>query len=37
MGKIGVVFGLVGFGVVNLFNGLYDVKEDYVFVFVLVG
>lgn len=37
MGKIGVLFGFVGFGVMYLFNGLYDVKMDYVFVLVFVG
>lgn len=37
MGKIGVCFGLVGFGGIYFMNGLYDVCEDYVFVLVFIG
>lgn len=36
IGKIGVCFGFVGFGVVYLLNGLYDVKEDGILMLVIV-
>lgn len=37
IGKFGVCMVIVGFGVIYLLNGLYDVKFDKVFVLVILG
>lgn len=37
IGKIGVVLFIGGFGVIYFLNGMYDVKMDYVLMFVFVG